>query len=185
MGDAKNKKTDNTPPTSGDGGKQLLLIRHAKSSWADFSIKDFDRPLNDRGKKDAPVMAKRLLDKDITIDAFIASPAKRARKTAELFVKEYKGEKDNIIFFDELYLASLSAFFDVISKTDDRFKTIAVFSHNEGITDFANSLTDTKIDDMPTCSIFALKIKAKHWNNFEEAEKEFWFFDSPKKESQD
>jgi len=55
--------------------KQLLLIRHAKSSWADFSIADFDRPLNDRGKKDAPVMAKRLLDKKIDIDAFVSSPA--------------------------------------------------------------------------------------------------------------
>ncbi|MGZ5219507.1 MAG: SixA phosphatase family protein [Chitinophagaceae bacterium] len=160
--------------------KSLLLVRHAKSSWADFSIKDFDRPLNERGKKDAPVMAKRLLDKDIAIDAFIASPAKRARKTAELFVKEYKGEKDKIIFFDELYLASPSAFIDVISKTGDKFNSIAVFSHNEGITDFANSLTDTKIDDMPTCSIFAIKIKAKSWSEFEEADKEFWFFDSPK-----
>ena len=170
----------NTP--LGDGGKQLLLIRHAKSSWDDFSIKDFDRPLNGRGKKDAPVMAKRLLDKDITIDAFIASPAKRARKTAELFVKEYKKEKENIIFFDELYLAATSNFLDVISKTDDRFKTIAVFSHNEGITDFANSLTETRIDNIPTCGIFAIKIKTKHWSDFNEAEKEFWFFDSPKKE---
>lgn len=162
--------------------KSLLLIRHAKSSWADFSIKDFDRPLNDRGKKDAPAMAKRLLDKDITIDAFIASPAKRARKTAELFAKEYKAEKSSIIFFEELYLATASIFSEVISKTDDRFKTIAVFSHNEGITDFANSLTDTRIDDIPTCGIFAIKIKTKHWKDFLEAEKNFWFFDSPKKE---
>src|SRR5688572_528100 len=113
--------------------KSLLLIRHAKSSWADFSIEDFDRPLNDRGKKDAPEMAKRLLDKDITIDAFISSPAKRARKTAELFVKEFKEKKGDIIFFDELYMASPSAFFDVISKIDDDYKTVAVFSHNEGI----------------------------------------------------
>jgi phosphohistidine phosphatase len=161
--------------------KQLLLVRHAKSSWSDFSIKDFDRPLNDRGKKDAPEMASRLVDKDITIDAFIASPAKRARKTAELFVKEFKGEKGDIIFFEELYLANPSTFFDVISKTDDKFKTIAVFSHNEGITDFANNLTDTKIDDMPTCGIFAVKAKIKHWCDFKDAEKEFWFFDSPKK----
>jgi phosphohistidine phosphatase len=162
--------------------KSLLLIRHAKSSWADFSIKDFDRPLNDKGKKDAPSMAKRLLDKDITIDAFIASPAKRALKTAELFAKEYKAEKSSIIFFEELYLATASIFSEVISKTDDRFKTIAVFSHNEGITDFANSLTDTRIDDIPTCGIFAIKIKTKHWKDFLEAEKNFWFFDSPKKE---
>ena len=68
----------------------------------------------------------------------------------------------------------------MISKTDDRFETIAVFSHNEGISDFANSLTDTRIDDIPTCGIFAVKIKTEHWISFQEAEKEFWFFDSPK-----
>ena len=161
--------------------KSVLLIRHAKSSWDDFSIKDFDRPLNDRGKKDAPVMATRLLDKGIAIDGFLASPARRARRTAELFAKEYKLEKGSIIFFDELYLARPSIFIEVISKTDDRFDTIAVFSHNEGITEFANSLTDTKTDNIPTCGIFAIKIKTKHWNDFAEAKKEFWFFDFPKK----
>jgi phosphohistidine phosphatase len=162
--------------------KKLLLVRHAKSSWADFSIKDFDRPLNERGKRDAPEMAKRLRGKEIEIDVFISSPARRAKKTAELFLKEYKKDKDSIIFFEELYLANPSTFFDVISKADNKYKTIAVFSHNEGITNFANQLTDVQIDDMPTCSIFAIKIKAKDWAGFQEAEKEFWFFDSPKKE---
>ena len=160
--------------------KNLILVRHAKSSWADFSVKDIDRPLNDRGKKDAPLMAKRLLEKGISIDAFISSPAKRARKTAELFAKEYDEKKESIIFFESLYLASPPGFFDVIGKTNDKFKTIAVFSHNEGITDFANSLTTTKIDDMPTCSIFAVKADIKHWSDFKDAEKEFWFFDYPK-----
>ena len=161
--------------------KTLILVRHAKSSWDDFSINDIDRPLNDRGKKDAPAMAKRMKDKDIKIDAFISSPAKRARKTAEAFAKEYEEKKGNIIFFEELYLASPPAFFDVISKTDDEFKTIAVFSHNDGITSFANMLTSEKIDNIPTSGVFAVKIKTKHWADFEKAEKEFWFFDSPKK----
>ena len=79
--------------------KCLLLVRHAKSSWDDFSIKDFDRPLNDRGKKDAPMMAKRLIKKEINIDAFISSPAKRARKTAEAFLKEYDEKKGHVFFF--------------------------------------------------------------------------------------
>lgn len=160
--------------------KQLILIRHAKSSWADFSIKDFDRPLNERGKKDAPVMAKRLLDKKITIDAFISSPAKRARKTAEYFAAEYELPKKEIIFIDELYLATPAVFTDVISKVSDQYDTIAVFSHNNGITDYANTLTDTRIDEMPTCSIFAVKAEVKNWNAFADAKKEFWFFDYPK-----
>lgn len=160
--------------------KILLLIRHAKSDWVDPSLKDFDRPLNERGKRDAPVMAKRLLNKGISIDAFISSPAKRARKTAEIFIKEFGGKKEEIIIHNNLYLAGPGVFFDVISKTEPSVKNIAVFSHNPGITDFANMLTNARIDDIPTCGIFAVKIKTDSWINFEKAEKEFWFFDSPK-----
>jgi phosphohistidine phosphatase len=164
--------------------KSLILIRHAKSDWADSSLKDFDRPLNDRGKKDAPVMAHRLVDKKVKIDAFISSPAKRARRTAELFAAQYKMDKKDIIFFDELYLADPEAFFNVIAQTDDDHSTIAVFSHNDGITQFVNQLSDVRVDDMPTCSMFAIKMKLKKWKDFREAEKEFWFFDYPKSNQQ-
>ena len=162
--------------------KHLLLVRHAKSSWDDFGIKDSDRPLNERGKKDAPKMAKRLLKRDIMIDAFISSPAKRARKTAEAFLKAYDGNKDQIIFIEDLYLAGPSTFEKVIKNTNDRYHTIAIFSHNEGITEFANSLTETRTDNIPTCGVFAVKIKSRHWNDFADAKKEFWFFDYPKAE---
>ena len=160
--------------------KTLLLIRHAKSDWNNPSLGDFDRPLNDRGKRDAPMMAHRLLDRKIKIDAFIASPAKRAKRTASIFAKEYKRDKDEIIFIEELYGAPPRAFYDVITKTNDKFDSIALFSHNPGITDFANSLTDARTDNIPTCGIFAVKIKGKHWRDFEEAQKEFWFVDYPR-----
>lgn len=160
--------------------KQLLLIRHAKSDWNDPLLEDIDRPLNERGRRDAPLMAHRLLDQKITIDAFISSPAKRARKTAQLFTREYKKEKEEIIFFAELYHAAPGTFFEVITQTDNQHNSIAVFSHNPGITDFANLLTDTRIDNIPTCGVFAIRANIKHWKEFEEAEKEFWFFDYPK-----
>ena len=160
--------------------KTLLLIRHAKSSWDDFSIKDFDRPLNDRGKRDAPRMAKRLLDKKVELDAFVSSPAKRAKRTAELFAKEYNRKKEEIIFHEELYLASPASFRQVITGTDDSFNTIAVFSHNNGITEFANTLSEVRVDDMPTCAMYALKIDIKEWSDFRTAEKQFFFFDYPK-----
>ena len=160
--------------------KELLLIRHAKSDWDDPSLSDFDRPLNKRGKSDAPVMAHRLLDKKIKIDAFISSPAKRAKKTASIFAKEYKIEKKDILLFEELYAAEANVFFEVISHTDDKFDNIAVFSHNPGLTDFANLLSDVRIDNIPTCGVFALKIDTKSWANFKEAKKGFWFFDYPR-----
>ena len=170
----------NSPPAGGAGGKTLLLIRHAKSDWGDPSLSDFDRPLNGRGKSDAPVMAHRLLDKNIFIDAFISSPANRAKKTAGIFAKEYKRDKDEIIFRDELYAAPENVFYDVIVTADNKFKSIAIFSHNPGLTDFANLLTSTRVDNIPTCGIFAIRAKCDKWKNFKDAEKEFWFFDYPK-----
>lgn len=160
--------------------KKLLLIRHAKSDWNDPSQKDFDRPINERGKRDAPLMAHRLLDKKISVDAFISSPAKRARKTAEIFVNEFNRKKEEIIFSESLYLAVADVFFDVISKTPNEFISIAVFSHNPGITDFTNLITNARIDNIPTCGIFAMKIKTDSWRDFKNAKKEFWFFDYPK-----
>lgn len=160
--------------------KSLLLVRHAKSDWGDLNLQDFDRPLNERGKRDAPAMAHRLLDKKIKPDAFIASPAKRAAKTAKLIAEEMKIKKDNLIFKPELYLAGPEVFYNVIENADDDLETIAVFSHNEGITQFANMLTNSRVDNIPTCGIFAIKIKSGSWKDFRTAEKEFWFFDYPK-----
>ncbi|MCW3115671.1 MAG: putative phosphohistidine phosphatase, SixA [Segetibacter sp.] len=159
--------------------KSLLIIRHAKSSW-DFDFQDFDRPLNHRGENDAPAMAKRLLKKDIKIDAFVSSPAKRAFTTAALFAEVYDEKKKNIIIVPSLYEASVSDFFNAIEGFDKDCKNVALFSHNPGITAFANKLTDTKIDDMPTCAVFAVKADIKKWEDFATSKKEFWFFDYPK-----
>jgi len=160
--------------------KTLLLIRHAKSSWDTPMQKDFDRPLNDRGHHDAPVMAKRMLDKHIKIDTFISSPAKRALTTAKYFAETYDQKEKQIIKIAALYEASYKTFYDVIAEVEDVYKCIAVFSHNPGITAFANDLTKVQVDDMPTCSIFTVQADIKSWKLFKEANKTFLFFDYPK-----
>ncbi len=160
--------------------KTLILIRHAKSSWANIHQKDFDRPLNERGKKDAKEMAKRLYKKKISIDAFISSPARRALKTCEFFVKQFDKSSKDILQIARLYEANLRDFFEVISEVENRFNCIAIFSHNPCITAFANTLTTTRIDDMPTCSIFAVTAETINWQEFENAKKSFLFFDHPK-----
>lgn len=160
--------------------KTLILVRHAKSDWSSEGLSDFDRPLNERGKRDAPVMAKRLLEKNIPVDLFVASPAKRAAKTARYFAEAYGVAKKDILFKDELYLPPAAVFYQVIEHLSDQHTHVAVFSHNNGITDFANELTNARIDDIPTCGIFAINIHCDHWKDFREAKKEFWFFDSPK-----
>lgn len=160
--------------------KTLLLVRHAKSSWDAPGLSDFDRPLNERGKKDAPEMAKRLKDKKIEIDLFVSSPAKRARKTAKYFAEEFGVKKEDIQLVDDLYLATPSAFQKTVAELNDKDDAVVIFSHNPGITEFANSLSNVRIDDMPTCSVFAVYADTGSWSDFENAEKKFLFFDYPK-----
>jgi phosphohistidine phosphatase len=163
--------------------KQLLLIRHAKSSWADAGMDDFDRPLNERGKTDAPEMAQRLLSRQIKIDAFMSSAAKRAQKTCALFMKEFEVDKEKMIIKQELYLAPPELFYKCIEEMNDQFETIALFAHNPGITEFANHLTNVRVDEMPTCSVYAITIEADSWKHFSNAPKSFWFFEYPKNQN--
>lgn len=161
--------------------KSLYIIRHAKSSWGDFSLPDFERPLNDRGKKDAPMMARRLLNDNISIDAFISSPAKRALKTCKEFCKEFKQPEERIIVLDDLYHATVEIFYNVVNAIDDKYESAAIFSHNPGITNFVNSLgLDVKIDNMPTCSIFGVALLSDNWSAFAKGDKKYLFFQYPK-----
>ena len=125
--------------------KILFLVRHAKSSWDDPSLNDFERPLNEKGKKDAPEMAKRLNSKNIRIDAFISSPAKRARQTCKYFTKEFDPKKRNIVRESKLYEAGEESFNEVIEGFKNKWDSVAIFSHNPGITSFANSLTSNHV----------------------------------------
>ena len=126
------------------------------------------------------MMGKRIKGNEIKIDAFVSSPAKRAKKTAEIFMKEYKEKEKNLILVSSLYEASIKDFYDAVEKLNDKDETVALFSHNPGITGFINSLECSPIYNMPTCAVFALKIKNKHWKEFRESQKEFLFFDYPK-----
>lgn len=162
--------------------KTLLIIRHAKSSWADGGISDTDRPLNDRGKKDAPAMARRLIKAGLSIDRLVSSPAKRARQTAELFLRAFGLKEKKLRLAPELYDAAQADFEEVVDGLDDDDDTVAIFSHNPGITNFVNSLTAVRLDNMPTCAVFAVKSDVKHWKDFRAAGPQFGFFDYPKSE---
>src|SRR6185295_19500675 len=126
--------------------KILLLVRHAKSSWDDPSLTDFERPLNKRDKKDAPEMAKKLNSKKINIDAFVSSTAKRARQTCKYFAKEFDLKKKNVVREPKLYEAGEESFYEVIEGFKNKWDSVGVFSHNPGITSFVNSLTENRID---------------------------------------
>lgn len=160
--------------------KKLFIIRHAKSDQSFFG-NDFERPLNERGKTDAPLMARRLKEKQPHIDAFISSPAKRAKKTAQLFAQAFDKTEDDVLLITALYQAPAEVFYEEIGKLPDTYQTVAIFSHNPGITYFVNDLTsNTAIDNMPTCAVFAVQADIPSWSGFAKAKKEFLFFDHPK-----
>ena len=160
--------------------KKLLIIRHAKSSWANSNETDFERPLNDRGRMNAPEMAVRLVKRNVLPDAIISSAAKRTIETSLLMMKPLGLQQQQLVKKQELYLATPETILETIVSMDDAWQTAAIVAHNPGVTDFVNTLCEVKVDDMPTCAVYAVDIKTDSWINFNKATKEFLFFDYPK-----
>ncbi|MCX6151173.1 MAG: histidine phosphatase family protein [Ignavibacteriales bacterium] len=161
--------------------KTLLLVRHAKSSWKESELDDKDRPLNKRGEHDAPIIGKLLMKRKIIPDLIITSPAVRALTTAEIIANELDYSKKKIIINDDVYLASTRELIDVISDIKHEIKTVMLFGHNPGITDFLNHLCIDKVDNMPTCSVACIEFEIDSWNNVKNSKGKLKFFEHPKK----
>lgn len=160
--------------------KELILVRHAKSSWDNPTLKDFDRPLNERGNKDVITMSERLASRHVHPDLLIASPAKRTLATAKAFAKTFGMNTNDIALLPSLYQALPPEFYRVIKNVDNKHRCIVMFTHNTGLTDFANELTNVHVDNIPTGGVFAVKVDCDNWKDFTKSNKLFWFFDYPK-----
>ena len=165
--------------------KTLYVIRHAKSSWDDTALPDFDRKLNERGKRDAPRMGKRLKEKEIYPDLVISSPAKRAISTAKRVTGALGYPKKNIKTDHQLYHANEDKILTVINSINDKHDTVFLFGHNPGLTDFVNTIMEIEvnIDNVPTCGIVAIKFRADSWKDISWASGKLIFFDYPKAEN--
>ena len=161
--------------------KRILIIRHAKSSWAEIGQRDFDRPLNERGLRDAPEIARRLIQRNIKIDLFVSSAANRALTTTRLMMQEMKMEEDQLVIKSELYHAPPSIILSSIQQCDDNYDIIAVVCHNPGITMFANMIHGLSIDDVPTCGVLVLQSVVNEWADVSIQNLGFDFFDYPKR----
>jgi phosphohistidine phosphatase len=159
--------------------KTLYLARHAKSYWKDQSIPDFDRPLNNRGKRDAPFMGEVLKDKKIKIGLIISSPAKRTKKTAIEIAAKIGYLEKNILYNEELYEASSNTLIKTIKKIDEKYDSVMMFGHNPGLTLLNNHISNHYIDNIPTCGIVALEFDKK-WNEIDKNTCKFLFFEYPK-----
>ena len=162
--------------------KTLFIIRHAKSSWDASNIDDFERPLNDRGKHDAPRMGKRLKEKDIQPTLLLSSPAKRALSTAKRIAKVLKYPKDDIKTDRRLYHADEETMLTIVRELKEKQDVVMIFSHNPGLTEFVNSLMDGEldIDNVPTCGVVAFKLDLETWKDVDWGKGKLLFFDYPK-----
>lgn len=161
--------------------KRLYLIRHAKSSWRILNPEDSDRPLNKRGKKDAPYMGQRLKQHHVLPDLILSSPAKRALKTAKIIAKEIGYAKGRIVVKDSLYLEGSAALLQAVQDVDDAHQQLMLFSHNPAITALAQSLSGVQVDNIPTCGIFCIDFDVASWKEVSPGNGTFIFFDYPKK----
>lgn len=164
--------------------RKLVLIRHAKSSWAIPTQKDFDRTLNDRGTKDAPVMGKRLKKLGFVPDLIVSSTAQRARQTTQHIAKVVGYKLDAVQWEDKLYHCPSFIYEEVIYALPAQVQTVYIIGHNPGITEFANELSPNFfVGDMPTCAVVVAAFEAQAWTDFPNAQKQIILFDYPKNDN--
>jgi phosphohistidine phosphatase len=161
--------------------KTLTLVRHAKSSWKDGSLSDRERPLNKRGKRDAPVMGKRIVEAGIRPSLIISSPAVRAWTTAKIFAKALTYPVEFLQREDGLYLASLDNLLDAIATQDAGFNNLMLIAHNPGLTDFANYLVPGLTSNVPTTGVVSVELECDDWMLYDRPKTELVIYDYPKK----
>ena len=156
----------------------LLLVRHAKSSWSNPSLTDFDRPLNKRGASNAPLMGQRIRDYGLHLDAIITSTAERAQETSKLIAKEMAYEIEDIDLESDLYHASREVFINILSKQQNR--NIAMVGHNPGIQDFSYWLSSEPTVNFPTCGVIHISFSLDNWTEISKNSGKAMRFEYPK-----
>lgn len=162
--------------------KTLYLLRHAKSSWDDASLPDRDRPLAERGERDAAKMSKRWSQRNEKPDLIMASPAARARATAKLVAQGLDYKTRNIAVNDWLYAATEDTLIAIIEALDNELDRVMLVGHNPGFAELANHF-DSGITHMPTCALAEFRFDAVSWAGIGQARPARTIFDSPKQSS--
>lgn len=141
--------------------KTLLLLRHAKSSWAEAGVSDHERPLNERGQRDAPQVGRLVKKQGLTPSLIVSSSAKRARKTAAK-VAEHCGYQGEVQTAETLYLASAEKYLEFLRLTSDEHATVLVVGHNPGLEDLVEKLTGHQ-EQMPTAALAQVALEISEW----------------------
>ena len=161
--------------------KTLYLNRHAKSSWDYPSLSDFDRPLNKRGNRDAPIMAQILSSKYDMPDLICSSPAVRALTTAKIIAEGFEYDQEKIVEDQEIYDGGVSDLISIISNVTDEINVLMLFGHNPTFTMASNYLSDKLIENIPTSGFVKINFEFDSWNKIEVNTGKLIAFEYPKK----
>ena len=161
--------------------KTLYLLRHAKSSWANPKLDDFERPLNSRGHHDAPLMGN-LLDKlNILPDLLISSPAIRAAMTSRIVAEAINYPLDKIRYDENIYEAGVSDLLDIIYSIDDNVNKLMLVGHNPAFTYFSHYLTKHDVQNIPTCGLYGVNLEISSWTKIKKNCGKLVCYEYPKK----
>lgn len=142
--------------------RQLFIMRHAKSSWSDPGMADFDRPLNTRGRGAAPEMGRRLEFAEVRVDIILASTARRVRETLERLESSWT-HGGQVIWEKQIYLASVPTLLSHLSALDSEWSRVMLIGHNPGLSELLTHLTNQSVD-MPTAAFAALEGPELPWS---------------------
>lgn len=161
--------------------KHLYLVRHAKSDWSDGTMTDFDRPLNERGKKDAPRMGEHLKTvRGVVLDGVLCSTAKRAKTTAKLMLNGMDFPFGNVVWHEEIYGGKTTDLLTLIQAVDGRCDALMVIGHNPDMTGLVGFLCGEEIEDMSTCAVCGMAFDVDSWEAISKSKGQRLFFDRPK-----
>tara|TARA_R110002072_G_scaffold25902_2_gene86262 strand:+ start:366 stop:860 length:495 start_codon:yes stop_codon:yes gene_type:complete len=149
--------------------KKLVIIRHGKSSWEHPELKDYHRPLKQRGVNNAFSIAAKLLNLGVEPDLFLSSPAVRALDTAIIIATNMAYPLDKIATNGTIYDASVHELLDVISELDNEHETVFLFGHNPGFTGLVNKLQAEQLVNLSTCGAVGIKFEIENWSAIKSA----------------
>jgi len=162
--------------------KTLYLVRHAKSSWKYPNLDDFERPLNNRGRKNAPFMGKVLKKLKVAPDLVISSPANRASTTARMIAAAINYPLGNIRYSEAIYEFSEKALIHVVKQINDAVNKAMVVGHNPALNGLANYIGDQPIGNIPTCGAICVELDISSWAKLNAHCGKLKFFEFPKKQ---
>lgn len=161
--------------------KKIFIVRHAKSDWNNNLI-DFERPLNERGHNDAPIMAEKIKSLGERPQLIISSPAMRAKTTAKYFAEVFGFADECIEYHHEIYDIGQKFTIQMLTKISPKIDSVMVFGHNPDQSHLATYLSNENIGNMPTCAVVGVEMQTENWSEIKNAESRLICYEYPKKD---